>query len=1784
MDGKSMIRLRHLLLITTALTAFGVVPASAGPDGPAVVGGSATVVNPGSTNVIVNQNTDKAIINWRLFDVGVNDHVRFNQPNSGSVILNRVTGGLGPSQILGSIDANGRVFVINRDGILFGPNAVINTAGFLATTHDIRNNDFMAGRFKFDMAGRPDASIVNLGTITATNGGFAALVAPGVRNSGTITATLGNVTLASGNSFSLDFYGDKLVTLNVGDQIASSVRDVATGLPLKALVGNDGKIKADGGRVELTAVAARQVVDAVINTSGVIEANTVGTRNGMIVLGAATAATKPAGAPAQIVKVSGTLKAAGKQQTGSAFRGTEQPGNAKGGTVVVTGENIQVAGARIDVSGDNGGGKVLIGGDWGGGKPDKSLVSNPSAVLESFSVPTATTVSVDAATTIDASAKLTGNGGKVILWADNQLSFAGTILALGGRTFGTGGFVETSAKTVDISGNVTAPGGTWLLDPANIIVDGTLAGTISTTLNSGTNYVLATGTTAGGGDGDITVSSQISWHTGATLTLSAYNNIVLNDLGPSNPNIRNFSGAAGNLILRADSTGKGSGTLLMPASTFPTRVDWTASTGTVKVYYNPAVFGTQDNFTTPPAAGRIVLASFSQLTQYMLVNTPANLQFIGTNGTTVAQNYALGPANLNMTGFPFIPIGSISGAFTGKFDGLGNTISNLTIALNNPTTQSIGMFSFVGPNGVVSNLNFANANVSANTGFNSSINSQWVGILAGSNAGTISNVSATGTVNGLNLIGVIAGGLVGQNGTLGPGGTPGTITLSSANVAVTVGDGGVCPGPCNFNAAGGLVGANAGNSLISNSHATGNVTAGNSAFAGGLAGYNGFIVPANAPGTITNSYATGSVTMTGLTGLAGGLVGTNGPASVIADSQALGTVSAPANQTDTKFATFTIAGGLVGQNSGIIGSTVTPPTTTTACATGASWSCAGGPVSVGASGKAGGLVGDNIGIILSAFATGNVTGAPGLSNLNGSGDPTTLGGLVGMNNGLIGASFAKGDVGAPGVANLSVGGLVGENGGTIVASAAFGLVRAGDNSLAGGLVGGNTLFDFCNCTPGSGFLFFNTAAITGSTAFGNVSVGPMSIAGGFVGGNDGFLVQNSALGNVTGGANSFLGGFAGVNAFKDGLGVIAFATAAGSVNSTGPNSVVGGLVGGSATLISNSSASGPVTGTSDSLLGGLVGLNLGAIVDSTASGNVTGTGTRNILGGLVGLNFGLIDPSTSSGNVTGGTDSLVGGFVGANAKYTNFPPGSIPGLTTFPVGTISPDSHGTGTATGGNGSTVSPQVASNYPTSGVPAYPSIIQNCDAAACVILKEGSFGPGSQSPGDQPNTVTISPPLTLTQQLTKDPADNKTSDPVPNTTTTTNTTPNTSGGPKPGGPGPSPGGAKPPSWFGPNAILPSGMPALTETRFRNDEVALQLGNGTAEQVAEIARKLGLEILAMEDFGLLGRKVYRFRLTGGLSVRDAIKALEANKFAAQAQPIYVFELAQAPAGNETMTRGDSAQYIVAKLRLPEVHTLATGKNVLVAVVDSTIDVNHPDLSGVIAERFDAVGAELAPHPHGTAMAGAIASHKRLLGIAPNARLLAIQAFGVQSGGAQGTSLAIVKGLNWAVEQGAKVINMSFAGPRDPILEQAIKALREKGIILIAAAGNAGPKSPPLFPGADPNVIAVSATDADDAVYKNANRGKYVAIAAPGVDILVPAPDGGYQLTTGTSVAAAHVSGVAALLLERNPNLKPDELKRILTSTATKLKGARPEDVGAGLIDPYDALVKIAPKTATVQ
>ena len=383
--------------------------------------------------------------------------------------------------------------------------------------------------------------------------------------------------------------------------------------------------------------------------------------------------------------------------------------------------------------------------------------------------------------------------------------------------------------------------------------------------------------------------------------------------------------------------------------------------------------------------------------------------------------------------------------------------------------------------------------------------------------------------------------------------------------------------------------------------------------------------------------------------------------------------------------------------------------------------------------------------------------------------------------------------------------------------------------------------------------------------------------------------------------------------------------------------------------------------------------------------------------------------------------------------------------------------------------------------------------------------------------------------------------------------------------------------------NAPLPgergfTGVPPVGERRFIQNEMVLHIGAEVSpETVQSVATRLGLTQVGYQRFDLVGRGLYRFRIGDGRAVSDVIRAMEAEKITATAQPNYVFRLQQDLNAARRTPSTQTYQYILAKWRLPEVHRVATGKDVLIAMIDSEVDQRHPDLAGAIADRLEPIGQEFKPQPHGTGMAGAMASHRRLLGVAPGARILAVNAFGTDSDSAYGTTEQILKGIDWAIAKGAKIINMSFAGPRDPLVQLALKKAYEKGIVLVAAAGNAGPNSEPQFPAADPDVIAVTATDANDALLPEANRGTHISVAAPGVDVLVPAPNAQYQITTGTSVAAAEVSGVIALMLERKPNADPDSIRRALQTTAKDLgPRGRDDDFGWGLVDPYLAMLAL--------
>jgi len=352
---------------------------------------------------------------------------------------------------------------------------------------------------------------------------------------------------------------------------------------------------------------------------------------------------------------------------------------------------------------------------------------------------------------------------------------------------------------------------------------------------------------------------------------------------------------------------------------------------------------------------------------------------------------------------------------------------------------------------------------------------------------------------------------------------------------------------------------------------------------------------------------------------------------------------------------------------------------------------------------------------------------------------------------------------------------------------------------------------------------------------------------------------------------------------------------------------------------------------------------------------------------------------------------------------------------------------------------------------------------------------------------------------------------------------------------------------------------------------------------QADELARRHRLARIGSQNFPLIGGTIGLFRITDRRTIEVASREFAAEAGVRSVQPNFRYVLQEQKAA---LTEGDPAQYANAKLRLPQAHTLAHGANVTIAVIDSGIDVKHPELANAIADNFDALGSKEGPHVHGTGIAGAIVAHARLMGSAPEARILAIRAFGAAPKGAESTTYVILKGLDYAAGHGAQIVNMSFAGPKDALIERGIAATVAKGIVMVAAAGNAGPKSPPLYPAANANVIAVTATDAQDRLFAASNRGSHIAISAPGVDIFLPAPDEKYQMTSGTSFSAAYVSGLAALMLERNPALKPDEVRAILMKTARDLGAPGRDDLfGAGEADAFAAVsaVATAPAVAAV-
>jgi filamentous hemagglutinin family protein len=730
--------------------------ASANPTGGTVVSGQANINQTDPNRTVITQSTDRAAINWQSFNIGAKQSVVIAQPSSSSWELERVIGS-DPSRIAGRLSSNGNVALINPNGLFFSQGSQIDVNGLVATTANIRDRDFNEGRFNFSIpSSNPNAKVVNKGTITVADHGLAALVAPQVRNSGTITAKFGRVMLAGAQTFTVDLYGDGLLSFDVTSKVKG------------ADVTNLGKIEADGGVIQLSASSVDDIVTGVINMGGTVAANTVGTQTGTI--------SADAGANGQL-NVTGQVSAQGANA------------GETGGSIALTGGNVDVMStATIDASGSAGGGSIKVGGGFHG--TDTNIAN-------------AQTTTIAAGATLDASAVQQGDGGSVVVWSDKQTNFAGTIRAKGGAKGGNGGKAEVSSKgKLAFTGkaDLTAPkgkAGTLLLDPTelDIIAPGTdtadactTAGVCTVPDDSVSNLTTTTLTDLLGSAGTVslaadTIDFQASVnYTGATpasLTATATNSITLEhdvsiNSGTAKLAVSFDAGVSGGVTLGANSSiGTNGGALSIAAGTGGLTLDHTASLATT----GGAALGD----------GNLSLSAPS-LSLIGAINAGAGtLSLTATDATTPG---AITESAATVTA------GSLTGSTAGGAVTLTDGTSTNAISALSAFTTGDGDFSLASttPLNVTAAVNAGSGALSLNVagalGVGADLTGSSVALTATGASGSISQTA--GTITGTTSVALSAGGAINQTGgtiktpTL-TGSSNGGATLSKLNQIANLG-------------------------------------------------------------------------------------------------------------------------------------------------------------------------------------------------------------------------------------------------------------------------------------------------------------------------------------------------------------------------------------------------------------------------------------------------------------------------------------------------------------------------------------------------------------------------------------------------------------------------------------------------------------------------------------------------------------------------------------------------------------------------------------------------------------------------------------------------------------------------------------------------------------------------------------------------------------------------------------------------------------------------------------
>ena len=1014
-------RLTAALLATTALCAVPVAAQDL-PSGGTVVAGQASIGTPQAGALTIDQSSARAVVNWNGFSIGAGGSVDIRQPSSNSAILNRVTGSQ-PSAINGRLTANGQVFLVNRNGVLIGPDGRIAAGGFVASTLEIGNDDFMAGRLSFAGSGQ-SAGVSNAGVIEVGQGGFAALLGGQVSNSGIIRAKLGRVGLGAGERATLDLSGDGFL------QIALP----SSGDGTDPLIEHSGRIEADGG---------------------IVEARSVSGRSGAVILGGGGGR----------VTVSGRIDATGSATT-LASSPLPAPRPERGGAITITGEAVSLDGATLDVSGTGDGGTIRIGGDLRGGG----------------ALPASATTFVDAATTLRAESTGTGDGGTVIVWSDGTTAFQGHISARGGPEGGDGGFAEVSGKarlafagTADLSA-ADGTAGTLLLDPYNISISSvpdinidtgadpvvavaqpsnlnvtTLVGLLSTA-----NVEVSTEDTTTGIDGDIAVQDAVTWFSGNTLTLTADDDIAIN--APIN--------GVGGLTLSAggEITTSTDGTIDVDIFTLQAG-DWVQNPDTQPFLTALPAFTAQDFRIADGASFLRVAGGEGSVTNPYVLQDVYGVQGM-TSNIYLTSSFALGN-DIDASGTTgwwdvegpegFLPIGVYSeSGFSGTLDGRGFALSDLFI---DRPSDSVGLF--VATDGAqIRNLTLDAVDITGTADV--------AGLVAVALDSEIADVAASGTVagDGADRVGGLIASMTGDTGTLtgsrfeGAVRSEGTTTASRqvgglvAEVAGgtieesafsgTVEELGTLSGEFTTRSIGGLVGSIDGEMRNSSFDGTVRVEGAGLSFVGGAVG-------ADDTGALSAISANGAIafeqTAPGFdVWYVGGLVGYLYSASLSDSVASVGISGAVVEDV--------VAGGLVGlADSGEDG----PSELLNVLAT--------GDVTVSGESEAyaGGLVGFSVADISVAAAKGAVS-ATGGTRVDASGSNAGAGGLIGVAvEGTITDAYALGAATATSTeGDATAAGLLAYNAMDVARSFSAGSVTAtaGGDTYTGGLIGQNGGFDF----------------------------------------------------------------------------------------------------------------------------------------------------------------------------------------------------------------------------------------------------------------------------------------------------------------------------------------------------------------------------------------------------------------------------------------------------------------------------------------------------------------------------------------------------------------------------------------------------------------------------------------------------------------------------------------------------------------------------------------------------